>query len=76
MTPERFFTGYDSYQLIFMYLEAVGKGFFSKLNIEPLISLQKMTQKSETNLRWLTVAMPLLETSERLERDKIESRER
>ena len=29
----------------FMYLEAVGKGFFSKLNIEPLISLQKMTQK-------------------------------
>ena len=46
-TPERVSTGYDSYQLIFMYLEAVGKGFFSKLNIEPLISLQKMTQKSE-----------------------------
>ena len=26
--------------------------------------------------KWLTVAMPLLETSERLERDKRENRER
>ena len=32
-----------------MYLEAVGKGFFTKLNIELSICLQKMTQKSVKN---------------------------
>ena len=32
-----------------MYLEAVGKNFFTKLNIELSISLQKMTQKSVKN---------------------------
>ena len=46
-----------------MYLEAVGKGFFTKLNIELSICLQ-------TSLKWLTVAMPLLENSKRQERDK------
>ena len=30
----------------------------------------------KTSLKWLTVAMPLLETSERLARDKKETRER
>ena len=29
-----------------------------------------------TSLKWLTVTMPLLETSERLARDKRETRER
>ena len=32
-----------------MYLEAVGKIFFTKLNIELSISLQKMTKKSVKN---------------------------
>ena len=34
-----------------------------------------MIAKKKTSLKWLTVAMPLLETSKRLERDKRDTRE-
>ena len=36
----------------------------------------KSLSRLKTSLKWLTVAMPLLETNERLERDKKETRER
>ena len=38
-----------------MYLEAVGKGFFTKLNIELSICLQNMTPKSVKNAIFSTM---------------------
>ena len=54
-TSARFFTGWVFFELILMYLEAVGKGFFTKLNIELSICLQKMTPKSVKNAMFSTM---------------------